>query len=96
MVTASLLDDKVRIFEVAAKGEQSRGSNGALVVDEYVNTVVYLLVNEIQDQYMREKVSEQQQLTEDGSEFIIILHRITEEEYAIVKVDRLTVFNETN
>lgn len=66
------MDNVNNIIEVAHNGEKTRGSNGAVLVDEDKSVVVYLLINEFPEDF-QENLSDL--LTEDESQHIFVVKK---------------------
>jgi hypothetical protein len=89
MISEATLTDlnivKEKIIETATQGEFSRGSNGAVMLDQDSKDVVYLLTNEFQPREFQEKLEDM--LSEDGREYFYIVIK-NEKEMHITKIKK--------
>ena len=79
-------EDKIKkIIETSMIGEKMRGSNGAVMVDDEADEIVYLLVNEISPPQFREKLEDM--LSEEANDYMFVVHK-TKEAMHISKLPR--------
>tara|TARA_B100000214_G_C23718966_1_gene513370 strand:+ start:69 stop:329 length:261 start_codon:yes stop_codon:yes gene_type:complete len=74
-----------QIIRVGLSGEAERGTNGAVIVDEETNEIVYLLSHEFKPQDFSEKLNDL--LSEDNNKHIFIVHK-TKDAMHISKIPR--------
>lgn len=74
-----------RVVKIALNGEYARGNNGAVLIDETSNDMVYLLSHEFAPSDFSETLSEM--LSEDGHSFLYVVHK-TSEAMHISKIPR--------
>ena len=82
------MDDKAyteQIIKIGLNGESVRGNNGAVLIDEENNEMVYLLSHEFKPQDFCDKLSDL--LSEDGSDYMYIVHK-TKDAMHISKIPR--------
>lgn len=82
------MDDKAyteQIIKIGLNGESVRGNNGAVLIDEENNEMVYLLSHEFKPQDFCDKLSDL--LSEDGNDYMYIVHK-TKDAMHISKIPR--------
>lgn len=74
------------LIRIALEGEQARGDNGAVLIDEESSDFLYLLSHEFKPDEFTEKLNEL--LSEDNREHIFIVHK-SKDAMHISKIKRM-------